>query len=70
MTTTDTMLRSSYGSPRLQRSNPYERFPERDSWTDWEVWQRTDGSQYVRKCAAYRWGEVTTYEDWRMEEVA
>ena len=62
----DTRIDHSYGDPRLRQAglNPYQRYPERSSWTEWEVWQRPDGSTYRRERTCSRWGEYFNNGDW------
>lgn len=60
---TDTLIESSYGETH-RGTSPYERYPERASWTEFEIRERADGSRYtvVRHC--HRWGGVYSFEAW------
>ena len=61
------MIRSSYGDPRLRTKglNPYERYPERSEWTEFEVWRKPDGTEVRRERRMSRWGGEFSYGEWR-----
>ena len=63
----DKLISSNYGNPRLKEKglNPYERLPERDSWTESETRERADGTQYRLENPIHRWGGMTNAEGWR-----
>lgn len=65
-TVTDTLIRSSYGDPLRTKKglNPYQRFPERSTWTESEVYMGADGVEWQRRRDCARWVDVTTKGEW------
>ena len=69
-TTSDEKTRSSYGDPlrRAKGLGPYQRFPERSSWTEWEEYRREDGTVYHSIRDASRWAGSHARGEWRTVE--
>jgi len=68
--TNDTLIRSRYGSPLLDKvGSPYERRPERDSWKESEVRETTGGVRYYATREVARWAGSHATGDWKVEEV-
>lgn len=61
-----TVVESCYGDPLLKRTDlgPFQKYPERTSWVDFEVREYPDGLKlrYERDCG--RWSSVTQCGDW------
>jgi hypothetical protein len=63
----DILINSSYGDPRLRmKGNPYQRYPERSYWTEWEIWQRPDGTTYRKERECCRWGGEISKGPWKL----
>jgi len=62
----DKLVDQRYGDGRV--GNPYERYPERSSWVEFETWERPDGTRYTLTRHASRWGGVFSYEPWQKEQ--
>lgn len=60
ISTCDTSLRNQPGL------NPYARYPERETYTESETYQREDGSTYTRTRGVSRWGGVFSVDAWEV----
>jgi hypothetical protein len=66
----DTLVKSSYGDPltRVKGLTPWQRYPERAEWDEWEIWAREDGSTYERTRHVFRWADSFSYGEWKIVE--
>lgn len=64
-----TELRRFNTNPANQKGNPYERYPERASWTEGRVYVRENGSKFCISRDVSRWaGSVKAYP-WTKKDI-
>ena len=61
-----TLVSGTYGDPRLRTPglNPYQRYPERSSWTEREIRRYPDGSEHHFSRECMRWAGELAYGTW------
>lgn len=67
---TDVEIGRFNGNPALQPGSPYQRFPERATWTEGVMYRRPDGSCYREEREVSRWGGAYAVGDIRVCEIA
>lgn len=45
-------------------TSPYAAYPERETYSIIETYERTDGTRYVRECEVSRWGGSVSSGEW------
>ena len=72
MTNADRLISRDETSARSNPRNrgPYQRYPERESFSQIEIYERPDGTRYQRTRTVDRWGGEFSFGAWTASDIA